>query len=214
MDEQLRSENRTQLAAIAAFVAFPYIWLGLFLLLSLMFGANFFGQGFGGGVVTMLLCLGLLNPLVPGAIANYVARPIFSNLLGREVVNASGCIAGLTGVVAMGLGILFFLARELNTSLIIFLLTPVVGGILAAVVTFLGRSGGVMPPRSGPTITNPDRPRLPEPISKIRLPQGRRAERPSLPSGKAQQPRIAPPSGRDSSRRDDGKRPPLPPRRR
>ncbi|MCA9872583.1 MAG: hypothetical protein KC441_02985 [Anaerolineales bacterium] len=214
MDEHLRSENRTLLSTIAAFIIFPYIWIGLFLMLSLMFGANFFGRGFGGGIVAGLLCIGLLNPLVPGAIANYVARPIFSNLLGREMVAPPGCIAGLIGVVAMGLGILFFLARDLNTSLIFFLLTPIVGAALAAAVTFFGRGGGVARRGSAPLVSRSDQPSLPDPENRRRLPEGRRAERPSFAAGRTSQPRIAPPPNRNSSRRNDGKRPPPPPRRR
>lgn len=214
MDDYQRRENLAGLSKIAASVMFPYIWLGLFLILSLMYQANFFGQGFGGGLVAVLLCIGFLNPLVPGAISNYVVRPIFVNLLTKETISSSGCITGLVGVVVMGLGILFFLARDLNTSLIFFFLTPVVGGVLAVVATLLGRGGGGASRSSAPTIVKRDPPQLTDSGSRSRLPEGRRAERPSLSSGSSSQPRIAPPPRRDNSRRDDGKRPPPPPRRR
>ena len=192
MDEHLRSENRSILSTIAAAIAFPYIWMGLFLLLSLMYGANFFGQGFSGGLVAGLLCIGLLNPIVPGMLSSFVARPIFSNLLGRELISQAGCITGLVSVVVMGLTLLFYLTRDLEAALNIFLATPVVGGILAMIVTFLGR--GNLPSLRRGRPTSPSSPRISRP------------SKPALPGKTGSQSRPG------SARPSDGRR--LPPPRR
>jgi len=179
MDEHVRSETRTTLSTLAAFISFPYIWLGLFLLLSLMYGGNFFGQGLGGDLVAALLCLGLLNPIVPGLVSTFVARPIFLNLLGRELISTAGCLTGLVGFVLTGLGVLYFLGRDLQTALVIFLIAPVVGGLLAAVISVAGRSG-LSSALSGR--------RTPPPQTGVRKPEQRllpgRTERPSLPGSR------------------------------
>ena len=109
MDEHLPSENRGVLSTIAVAISFSYIWMGMFLLLSLMYGIDFFGRGFSGGLVAGLLCIGLLNPIVPGMLASFVARPIFSNLLGCQYIF---CITGLVSVVMRGLALLFSLTRD------------------------------------------------------------------------------------------------------
>jgi hypothetical protein len=177
MNDPVHTENRSTLATIAAAVSFPYIWLGLFLLLSLMYGGNFFGQDIGGSLVAALLCLGLLNPLAPGLVSSFVARPIFLNLLAREIVSAAGCLTGLAGFAVTGLGILYFLSRDIGIALLIFLAAPVVGGLLAFGVSVAVRGG--FPARSGGRRSSPaPRIRVERPESR-RLPG--RPERPSLP---------------------------------
>jgi len=205
MDERLRSETQATLSTLAAIVSFPYIWLGLFLLLSLMYGGNFFGQGLGGDLVAALLCLGLLNPLVPGLVSNFIARPIFLHLLGRELISTAGCLTGLAGLILTGLGVLYFLARDLMMTLVLFLAAPMVGGLLAVVVSAIGRGGFIAvpsryrksPPR--PEIGKPERHRLPG-----------KTERPSLPGSRSS--RL--PAPRRSERTATGPRNRVPPPRR
>lgn len=206
MDDSLRTENRGTLATLAAAVSFPYIWLGLYLLLALMYGVNFFGQGLSGGLVAGLLCLGLLNPIVPGLISTFIARPIFLNLLGREIVSTSGCLIGLMVFVLIGLGTLFFIARDLTIAILVFFAAPVAGGALAFVVSAAGRGGLSLPlgRASGrapsikvtrperPTITGrPNRPTLPGASQSTgsRLPLPRRGEQ----TGSTSKGRIPPP---------------------
>lgn len=209
MDEHLRSENRGILSTVSAAISFPYIWMGLFLLLSLMYGVDFFGEGFGGGLVAGLLCLGLLNPFVPGLISSFVVKPIISNLLGREAVTASGCVTGLVSVAVMGLAILFFITRDPQVALIIFMAAPVVGGILAIIITIAGRGNFSLPRRGGipptsPRITTSHKPALPE----------RTKTRPALPNPRGNKRRL--PSPRRPSNPNKRKRPPrrMPPPRR
>lgn len=188
MSSPLDHENRSTYANIATALAFPYIWIGLFLLLYQLFGFNFFGRGLNGDLVSVVLCFGLLNPAVPGALANYVAKPLFNNLLGREIITTKGC---LSGIVTAALGfvlILFFLARDLQTALIIFVAAPVVGGVLALLVSFLAnsssRGGG---PRTGGGSSRPGPSHL-----------GARA----LPPGPSSRPKpgVKPPSRADRPR--------------
>lgn len=154
MNQQLDTENRSMLANMATAISFPYIWIGLFLIFFILYGADFFGAGIGGSLVSVLICLGLLNPLVPGLVSGFVARPLFLNLLGREIVTGKGCLAGLATVVAGMAAMLFFLTRDPNTSLIIFAVAPLLGSLLAASISLLSRrgpsgSGGRRPPGPG-----------------------------------------------------------------
>ena len=193
MSSPLDHENRSTYANIATALSFPYIWVGLFLLFYQLVGFNFFGRGLNGGLVSVVLCFGLLNPAVPGALANYVAKPLFNNLLGREIITAKGC---LSGIVVAGLGfvlLLFFLARDLQTALIIFVAAPVVGGVLALLISFLANSssgGGTAlgrrtgggsswpgPSRSGPRAL----PSGPSSRPKPGVKPPSRADRPRLP---------------------------------
>ena len=209
MNDPISAENRSTFATLTAFIAFPYIWLGLFLLLSLMYGGNFFGQDFGGSLVAALLCLGLLNPFVPGLISNFIVRPILLNLLVREIVSTAGCLTGLVGFVITGLVMLYFLGREPGIALAIFAAAPVIGALLAAAVSFLGRGGIPIRTGNGGTTRGPQvrvekpKPRsLPErstpprlsPPSKTpsRIPAPRRRER-TKPSSR----RVPPPRRRD-----------------
>ncbi|HDQ71852.1 MAG TPA: hypothetical protein ENN19_07115 [Chloroflexi bacterium] len=206
MSDPVHAENRSTLATIAAFISFPYIWLGLFLLLSLMYGGNFFGQDIGGSLVAALLCLGLLNPLLPGLVANFVARPIFLNLLAREIVSTAGCLTGLVGFVVTGLGVLYFLSRNLGVALLIFLSAPVVGGLLAFGVSIAGRGGFPVLSRGR---RPPSTPRI-----RVEKPEPRRlagrSERPSLPDASSSSSRL--PAPRRSERPPSRRTPP--PRRR
>jgi len=196
MSEQLSAENQATLATIAAAISFPYIWGGLFLLLYLLFGVNFFGEGLGGGLVAALLCIGLANPLVPGAVATFVARPIYRNLLARQIMTAPGCLVGLIGFALTALSMLFFLARDFQLALVLFAAAPIVGAALAGGLSLLGRSN-------------------------LRLGRGRRAA-PPVSGGRAPLPRVPegrkpPPLPRPSrppSRLPPPRRPPAPPKRR
>jgi len=209
MDDQLRSENRSTLATLAAAISFPYIWLGLFLLLSLMYGADFFGRGFEGGLVAGLLCLGLLNPIVPGLVSSFVARPIFFNLLGRELVSSAGCLVGLGGLFLTGLSVLYFLTRDLEMALILFLAAPLVGGLLATVISLAGRGGLSLPSR---------RRAVPPTSWQVRKPERRvlpgKRERPALPPSSSS--RLSRPSSPRRSERvsKPSRRTPRPPKRR
>lgn len=206
MEENLRTENRATFATLAAAISFPYIWLGLYLFLTLLYGANFFGQGFGGGLVAGLLCLGLLNPLVPGLVSTFVARPIFLNLLGREIVSSSGCLVGLAGFALIGLATLYFLARDMTVAVVIFLAAPLVGGLLAFLISTAARSGfslghGRRPSApTPPRISVSSRPSLPAPPNRPGLPgssasTGSRLLPPrrNQPTGSSSPGRIPPP---------------------
>lgn len=207
MGEQIQSENRSALAAVSASISFPYIWLGLFLLLSLLYGGNFFGQNWEGDLVAGLLCLGLLNPIVPGLVANFIARPIFLNLLGRELISTAGCLIGLVGFALTGLGVLYFLGRDLRIALIVFLAAPVVGVSLCIAITTIQR--GRFPSASSRSRYSPS--------TQIRGPRRgqrslpRRTERP-VPT-RSQSRRLPTPRRSDRTKRQSNKRVP-PPRKR
>lgn len=89
----------------------------MFLLLSLMYSIDFFSRGFSGGLVAGLLCIGLLNPIMPSMLASFLARPIFSDLLGCEYIAQPFCITGLVSVVMRGLVLRFSLTRDPQTIL-------------------------------------------------------------------------------------------------
>ena len=205
MDDHLHNENISTLVTISAFLSFPYIWLGLFLLLSLMYGGNFFGTEWSGSLVAGLLCLGLLNPVVPGMVSNFIVRPLLLNLLGREIISSAGCLIGLGGFLLTGLGTLYFLSRDLTTAAVIFLAAPAVGSILAIATRVWERN-------STPRSRKSSRPSI-----EVRRPPSR-----SLPSSsrersrsladRSNQPRLSLP--RSSDRKTEGRRRPPPPRRR
>lgn len=208
MDEPQKTENRGALATLAAAISFPYIWLGLYLILALMYGTNFLGRGLGGGLIASLMCLALLNPVVPGVLSTLVARPIFSNILAREIVTGSGCLVGLGAVVLVGLVSVYFLSRNLTVALLVFLAAPVVSGGFALIATGISRSGRGARPHvraepSGPIrITKPDRPSLPG-----------RSDHPSLPgSSTGTGSRLPPPRRTETPNTASKGRIPPPPR--
>lgn len=137
----LRSHNEDLLATIASGLLFIYIWLGLFVLLYFMYQAGFFGNSLGGLLLTGGLCLFFVTPIVPGLISRFVIKPIFINLLGREVITSGGCISGIVLMLLSGIVMLFFVSRNLNIAWIIFLSAPVAGGILSGIISLLSRSG-------------------------------------------------------------------------
>lgn len=190
MQSQLNHENRSTCANIAAALSFPYIWIGLFLLLYKLFGISFFGRGFNGGLVSVLLCLGVLNPAVPGALATYVAKPLFSNLLARELVTTKGCLSGIVTMIVGLVLILYFLARDMQTALLVFVAAPVVAVVLAVAVSLIenngSRGGGMRKPGGGSA--KPIAPRRapslpPGPSSRPKAPDKSpaRPDRPRLP---------------------------------
>lgn len=139
----LRSHNEDLLATLTAGLLFVYVWLGLFVLLYFMYQSGFFGYSLGGMLVTGLICLFFITPIVPGLISRFLVKPLFVNLLGREIITISGCISGIVLMLLCGLAMVFFLTRDLQTSWILFLTAPIAGGILASLVSLLGRSAGI-----------------------------------------------------------------------
>jgi len=197
MGQNLQHENQTGLATVAAWLTFPYTWLGLYVILAKLYGADFFGAGLGGNVVAGLLCLGLLNPFVPMALTNYLVRPLFMNLLGRELISGAGCLTGLVSFLAVGLSVVYFLARDLNLALQLMLLAPVAAGLLAVLVSFLSgkrlslglqrrqQTPGIRPDRTGqpgnlPAPAEPP-PSLGRPPSRLPPPRRSDADRRQLP---------------------------------
>jgi len=223
MSEQLQSENRNALAGIAATIAFPYLWLGLFVFLGWLYHVGFFGRDWGSIIVPALLCLVLLTPVVPAALSRFVVRPLFSNLLGREIIAASGCITGLVSVVAAGFATLHFLSRGMfDVAAGLLSAAPIVGALLAGGVTLLSR-GGILrglsqrrnpappgniqiekPPvralpgvRTPPSLTSSKRSALPSASSRSTTPSTRRpTERPGS-SSKTSARRPSPPPRRN-----------------
>lgn len=209
MSDHLQDANRDMLSSVSSFIAFPYIWLGSFVVLGLLYHIGFFGHGLGSIVMTGLLGLLLLLPVVPGTLARFVVKPVVHNLLGREVVSSSGCLTGLASVVLAGLAIIFFLSRgTFSTAGWLFLAAPVVGGLLTIGVSLIGRGGGIRFPRG--RRSEPPSIRVEKPTPKS-LPD--RSQHPSLPSS-GSKPRSSSrrPSGRKSSSSRRGRTPP--PRRR
>ena len=206
MSQQLREENLGTLATISAGLSFPYIWGAMLLLLSWLYRSGFFGADLGGSLVAALLCLGLANPIVPGVISSMAIRPLFRNILGREIVPAPGCIAGLIVFAVTALSVLFFLARNFTVAAILFAVAPIAGLIVTALVTLVARGGlpslptrrGSRPPRVQVSVPRRE---LPDSTGRLPLRQPRRRE----PS------RLPPP--RRTEQGEHPTRPPPPPRR-
>jgi hypothetical protein len=193
MSDHLQDANRDMLSSISSFIAFPYIWLGSFVILGLLYRIGFFGRGLGSIVMTGLLGLLLLLPVVPGTMARFVVKPVVHNLLGREIVSSTGCLTGLASVVLAGLAIIFFLSRGgFSTAGWIFLVAPLVGGLLTIGLSLIGRGGGIR--LSTGHRSAPPSVRVEKPTSKS---LSDRSQHPSLP------PRSKP---RSSSRRSNGQK--------
>ncbi len=211
MNQQLESENRSALATIASYIAFPYIWLGLFVLLAALYGAGFFGQTLGSMLVLVLLFLVFLLPIVPATLTKFVVKPIVSNLLGREVVSMPGCLAGLASVVLAGVGVIYFLSRGvLETAGWLFLAAPVVGGLLTAGLTLVNRGGGI-PALPKSRTQAPPSIEAGKPAPRV-LPRAR--ERPALPPGKRPKSFTPAPRQRDRASKPPSRDRTPPPRRR
>lgn len=218
MGDQLQSENRNMLAAIAAGISFPYVWLGLFVFLYWLYRIGFFGYDLGSIILPALICLGLLSPAVPAALTRFVIKPLFSNLLGREVISAPGCISGLVTAVIAGFVSLYLLSRgSFQTAGLFLLLGPLVGAILAGGISLIFRGGGIRlgsRRRSSPSTGRP-------PSSRPQLPGGGRTppslpsqDRPALPSRPPSPPTRRPTSRRSKSRPSAPPSRPKPPSRR
>jgi hypothetical protein len=212
MSDQLHSENRKTLVSIASLMAFPYLWLGLFILLGWLYRVGFFGRGIGGFLLLGLLGLMALIPAVPFALTRFVVRPILSNLLGREVITAPGCITGLISVVFAGLAAIYFLSRgTFDTAGMLLLIAPVVGMMLAGGVSLLSR-GSMRLSRSR---TNASRKyhiedirsasSLPDSRSPSALPSDRKL---ALPTSTGGSPTREPPSRRKSNTSSSRRPPP------
>ena len=181
MSEQLQAENRNTLVGVAVLITFPYLWLGLFAVLAWLYHVGFFGRGWGSYIVPGLLCLVFLVPAIPWALTKLLVRPLFTNLLGREIITESGCMVGLVSVVIAGLVAIYLLSRgAFKTVGLLFLSAPFVGGVLAGGVSLLARGGGISLRRkrhSAPPITSVEKPRS------FGLPKSKR--KPSLPTDKS-----------------------------
>lgn len=192
----LNDINRTTLASVATFLTFPYIWLGLILLLIAMYGVNFFGRSISGDVVALVTCCALANPLIPGLVSNFAARPLFINLIMRDVFSGAGCLLGLLAFVGTWVSVLFFITRSLETAAILLALAPVIGLSLAFLITTISRPGSGLRSTGmgrGPTISKPpsqDR-RLPDsPAGRKQLPSGKTPDRrPEEARGRVPRPR-------------------------
>lgn len=217
MSEQLQSENRSTLVGIAALMAFPYIWLGLFVLLYWLYYIGFFGRDLGSLIMLGVLGLLFLIPAIPFALTRFLVRPLFSNLLGREVITTPGCITGLVCVASAGVAAIYFLSRGVfETVGLLLLLAPVVGSVLAGGVSLITRGGGLSLPRGR---TKTPQGRRVEKLRSPRLPQPRRSpslsaeKRSSLPSPKKDVPSSSKPPRRRSRPSSSSSRPSPPPRR-
>ncbi len=222
MSEHLQSENRSTLAGIASALTFPYLWLGLFVLLAWLYNVGFFGRDIGSVIVPGLLCLVFLLPAVPLALTRYIVRPLFSNLLGREIIAAPGCITGLVSVVLAALATIYFLSRGIfDVAGMLLLAAPVVGALLTGGVTLLSRGGSLglvrgrtAAPSAGIRVEKPgkpalssarkpsalpsqERPALPTPSTRPRaIPAPRRSEKSSMPTQSTE--RNPPPATRSA----------------
>lgn len=228
-DQQLQNENRTALAGIASTVAFPYLWLSLFVLLGWLYNIGFFGHELGSLIVPALLCLALLTPAIPAALTRFVVRPMFSNLLGHEIVSHSGCITGLVSVVIAGFATLYFLSRgSFQTAGLLLLGAPVVGALLAGGISLLARGGFSLVSKGRSSAPSSPAIQVEKPSSRS-LPGARKppmipsSDRPALPKSRSR-PSSAPASRRSSGRsptsrpksrsgRGGSRRPSPPPRR-
>ncbi len=225
-DPSLQSENRSALAGIASTITFPYLWFSLFVGLWWLYQIGFFGRDWGGILMLVVLGLVCLIPAVPAALTRFVVRPLFSNLLAREVISQGGCVTGLVSIVLAGFAAIYGLSRgAFETTLLPLIAAPVVGALLAGGVSLLQRGGFHLPisrgrsapggpaitveksappalpgARKPPMISAEDRPALP--VSQSRpsaLPAPRRsADRPALraPANNEPAPRRAPPPRR------------------
>lgn len=177
MNDQLQAENRNALVGVAAVITFPYLWLSLFAFLAWLYHIGFFGRDWGSIIVLGLLGIVFLIPAVPMALTKFIVKPLFSNLLGREIITMPGCITGLVSVVGASFVAIYFLSRGgFGTAGLLLLAMPVVGLLLAGGVSLLARGGGVhlgtqgrkAAPRSirvekpaPPALSPPNRPSLP-----------------------------------------------------
>ncbi|MBN2003164.1 MAG: hypothetical protein JXA21_07380 [Anaerolineae bacterium] len=226
MNESLQSENRGALAGIASTITFPYLWFSLFVLLWWLYKIGFFGRDWGGILMLVILGLVCLIPAVPLALTRWVVRPLFSNLLAREVIGQGGCVTGLVSIVLAGFAAIYLLSRgAFETTLLLLIAAPVVGGLLAGGVSLLQRGGFHLPASRGrsapgapaitvekpastalpgvrkpPMLSASDRPALPTSQSRpSALPAPRRtADRPAMraPGNNGPAPRRAPPPPR------------------
>lgn len=192
----LNDINRTTLASVATFLTFPYIWLGLILLLIAMYGINFFGNSISGDIVALVMCCALANPLIPGLVSNFAARPLLINLIMRDVFSGAGCLLGLLAFVGTWVSVLFFITRSLETATILFALAPIIGLSLAFLITTVGRHGNGLHSAGmggGPTIsrTPGQNRRLPDStVDRKQLPSGRVSDRrPEETRGRVPRPR-------------------------
>ncbi|HQE91269.1 MAG TPA: hypothetical protein PLH19_00150 [Anaerolineae bacterium] len=224
MNDPLQSENRSALAGIASTITFPYLWFSLFVGLWWLYRIGFFGRDWGSILMLVVLGLVCLIPAVPLALTRFVLRPLFSNLLAREVISHAGCVTGLVSIVLAGFAAIYGLSRgAFETTLLFLLAVPVVGVLLAGGVSLVQRSGFRSPVsrrRSAPAappvekpaptalpgarkpsmISVEDRPALPPASSRpAALPAPRRsADRPAMrtPGNNEPAPRRAPPPRR------------------
>jgi len=227
MNDPLQSENRSALAGIASTITFPYLWFSLFVGLWWLYQIGFFGRDWGGILMMAVLGLICLIPAVPAALTRFVVRPVFSNLLAREIISHAGCVTGVVSITLAGFAAIYLLSRgEFEPTLLLLFAAPVVGALLAGGVTLVTRGGGLRLPlsrrrstpgapaitvgkpaspalpgaRKPPMISAEDRPALPlAPSRPAALPAPRRsADRPAVSSS--------------SSNASSSRRPP-PPRR-
>lgn len=192
----LNDINRSTLASVATFLTFPYLWMGLIMALIAMYGINFFGRTISGDLVALVMCCAFANPFVPGLVSNFAVRPLFLNLIMRDVFSGSGCLLGLVGFVLTWVSVVFFVTRNFQTAVILFALAPVIGLGLAFAITTLGRSGGgrLSGPSGGRPMINrpPDRTRQlpPGPSNRKQLPSGSESNRNTgAPGGRVPRPR-------------------------
>lgn len=166
MSDQLDRTNRESLATISAYVTIPYLWIVLLVGLYLLLRSRVL-VGVPGIVVAGVICLGVLTGAVPFFMVRNGIQPFFLNLLGRDIVPASGCISGLAAFFLVCFSVLFFIGRDLQLAGILFLGAPFFAALVTFVVTLL-MSGGVFRSRRGTRpphikVEEPKRPSLPPP---------------------------------------------------
>ena len=224
MNDSLHNENRAALAGLASTITFPYLWFSLFVFLGALYNVGFFGRDIGGIIVMALVGLLCVIPAVPLALTRFVVRPLFNNLLGRELISHTGCITGLISIVLAGFVTVYVLSRGgFTTAALLLLAAPVVGALLAAGVSLLTRGGVRLPSRgrAAPAISvskpstralpgarkpemlsSPERPALPTSQTRpSRLPTTRRSgshSTPARPSHRSQPPVRRQPPRRNS----------------
>ncbi len=144
MSDQLQAENRSALAGIASTIAFPYLWFSLFVFLWWLYNIGFFGRNWVGILMMGLLGLVCLIPAVPLALTRFVVRPLFSNVLAREIISQAGCVTGLVSIVLAAFATVFVLSRGgFETALLLLVAAPVVGALLAGGISLVTRGGGL-----------------------------------------------------------------------
>lgn len=219
MNQLADQQNYGCMSQIWAGMTFPYIWGGLLGMLYLLYNAHFFGESWVSYLVAALSCLFMVLPAAPAMVTKLVVQPLYHNLLAREIISTKAGLAGILSFFATYMAVIFFIGRDLTVAGWLFLAAPVVGFVIAGLVTLAeritrfppsgGGRGGAGDPRIGPPKPTDA---LPPGEKRPGLPLPKPVERPALPTPGSRRPESLPrslPPARPRPTRD----PKTPPRR-